>query len=62
MSGPLMFFAVIGFLLTAVPWAAVAGAALVVVLHFCVGASWLWILIPGAVFAAWAAFRLWLGF
>ncbi len=61
MSGPLAFLALIGFFLLAVPWIAVGGAALVVALHYWVGASWLWMLLPGSVFAAWAAFRIWLG-
>lgn len=59
MSGALEFFAAIGCALIAVPWIAVAGAALVAILHFWIGASWLWMVIPGVVFAVWAAFRLW---
>jgi hypothetical protein len=59
MSGPLAFFAAIGFLLFSIPWLAVAGAALVAGLHFWIGASWWWMLAPGVVFAAWTAFRLW---
>ena len=55
----LRFFAVFGIILVAAPWISIAGAGILTVLHFVYGMSWLWMAVPGALFAAWVAFVLW---
>jgi hypothetical protein len=50
---PLALFAVFGIILCSMPFVAGVGVATVVALHFWVGLSWWWALIPVAVFVGW---------
>ena len=49
----LELLAVFGILLFSMPFVAGIGVATVVALHFWVGLSWWWMLVPMAIFVGW---------
>jgi hypothetical protein len=59
MNALIRFFAIMGLLVFATPWVAVAGANLIAILRLWFDFSWWWMAAPGSLFVAWAAFMIW---